>query len=264
MRIILKSRREIEQMRRTGKAAHDIVAAMCAACEPGVTTREVNEIARKMLEACGGVGTSKNYPTYKPGEGFPAETCVSVNEVVVHGIPGNRRLESGDIVTCDCAMILDGHCADHAVTVGVGDVSDEAATLLEHGRNTLHLALEQMQIGRMWSEVAGMMEQYAVERGYGVVQEFVGHGVGRSMHEDPKVPNFVNPEQLKTDFKIRPGLTVAVEPMLVVGRREVEQLKDGWTVVTKNRKLSCHFEHTVAVTKEGTDVLTDGREPWGL
>ena len=267
MKIILKSRREIEHMRKAGNAAGRIVRAMCDACQPGVTTAEVGDICERMLEECGGRGLSKNYPTYEPGKGFPASSCISVNEEVVHGIPSKRRkLRNGDIVTCDLAMILDGYCADHAWTVGVGDIGEEAARLLDDGKRTLRLALERMRPDVKWSSVAGEMETFAKDLGYGVVQEFVGHGIGRSMHEDPKVPNFVNTEQLRDDFRLRPGLTIAVEPMLICGgNRNVEQPNgDGWTVTSESRRLTCHFEHTVAVTANGVDVLTDGSDPWGI
>lgn len=264
MPIILKSRREIEMMRRTGQAAHGILAKMEAAVRPGVTTAQLNEIARLEIEKIGAVATSKNYPTYKPGEGYPAETCISVNDEVVHGIPGDRPLKEGDIVSLDLAMKWQGYCADTAITVAVGKTTPANEKLLEITKKTLDLALRLIRPGVKWSEVARQMQRMVESNGFAVVREFVGHGVGRSMHEDPKVANFVTAEQLRHDFKLRPGMTFAVEPMVVAGRRDVRVLDDHWTVVTEDGRSACHFEHTIAVTENGADVLTDGREPWGL
>ena len=259
--IIYKSRREIELMRRTGYHAHRILREMAAVSVPGATTGEVNDVCRRELARIGGVGLSKNYPTYKPGEGYPAESCISVNEEVVHGIPGPRRLREGDIVTLDLAMKLGEYCADTAITVGVGELSPQRQRLLDLTKETLELAFGLMRPGVRWSDVARRMQKHVEGQGYGVVQEFVGHGIGRTMHEDPKVPNFITPEQLKNDFVLRKGMTIAVEPMVVIGGRKVNTLEDQWTVVTKNGKAACHFEHTVAITDDGVDVLTDGREP---
>ncbi len=264
MPVILKSRREIEMMRRTGKVGHEILHKMAARVKAGVTTAELNEVARSELERVGAVGTSKNYPTYKPGEGYPAETCISVNDEVVHGIPGPRVLAVGDIVTLDLALRLEGFCADMAVTLPVGEISPLNQKLLSVTQKTLELGIRSVRPGKKWSEIARQMQHMVESAGFSVVREFVGHGVGRSMHEDPKVANFVTGEQLRHDFKLRPGMTFAIEPMVVVGRRDVEVLDDQWTVVTEDRKNACHFEHTIAVTENGADVLTDGREPWGL
>jgi methionyl aminopeptidase len=262
--IVLKTKRELEMMRHTGKVGHDILLAMASHVAVGVTTAELNEVARVELERNNGIGLSKNYPEYKPNTGFPAETCISVNEVVVHGIPDNRPLVEGDIVTLDLALAVNGYCADTAITVPVGKVSADKQKLLDVTKGTLDMALEHMKPGRKWSDMARLM-QYNVERaGFSVVREFVGHGIGRSMHEDPKVPNFVNAEQLRGDFTLRPGMTLAVEPMVVAGHRDVSLLKDGWTVVTTDRKPAAHFEHTVAITEIGVDVLTDGRAPYGI
>jgi methionyl aminopeptidase len=264
MPIILKSRREIEMMRRTGRIGHIILQKMADAVAPGVTTGELNEIARVELDAVGAIATSKNYPTYKPGEGYPSETCISVNEEVVHGIPGNRALRSGDIVSLDLALKHEGYCADMAITLPVGQIAPAHQKLLDVTKKTLDLALRLIRPNVRWSEIARQMQRMVETNGFSVVREFVGHGVGRSMHEDPKVANFVNSEQLKHDFKLRPGMTFAVEPMVVAGRRDVDVLDDKWTTVTSDGRYACHFEHTVAVTENGADVLTDGREPWGL
>jgi methionyl aminopeptidase len=262
MPIVIKTRREIERMRRAGQVGSQIVQAMHAAVTPGVTTFELNEIARHELTRHNAIGLSKNYPTYKPGEGFPAETCISVNEQVVHGIPGPRKLQEGDTVTLDLALMVDGYCSDTAVTVAVGPpINGRVQKLLDVTRETLVLAINNMKPGRKWSDIARLMQYHVESHGFSVVREFVGHGIGRTMHEEPKVPNFVTPEQLRGDFKLRPGMTLAVEPMVVMGRRDVQLLADNWTVVTADRLPAAHFEHTVAVTETGADVLTDGRGP---
>jgi methionyl aminopeptidase len=264
MPIVIKTRREIEMMRRAGQVGCEILAKMRQAAVPGATTWELNEIARIELEKHGGVGLSKNYPTYKAGEGFPAETCISINDEVVHGIPGKRQLKEGDVVTLDLALMVEGYCADTATSVAVGRVAAPVQKLLEVTQQTLLLALGNMKPGRRWTDIARLMQYHVESHGFNVVREFVGHGIGRSMHEDPKVANFVTAEQLRGDFKLRPGMTLAVEPMVVMGRRDVDLLPDNWTVVTKDGLPAAHFEHTVAVTENGVDVLTDGRAPWGL
>jgi methionyl aminopeptidase len=260
MPIELKTRREIELMRQAGTLAHHILATMRAACVVGVTTARLDEIARVELERAGAWSPSKNYPDYKPGKGFPGYTCISINEEVVHGIPGPRTLKDGDVVKLDVALSLNGYCADNATTVVVGKAGSKVQKLLDVTRETLELAISNMKPGKKWSEIARLMQWNVERNGFSVVREFVGHGVGRSMHEDPKVPNFVTPEQLRSDFKLKSGTTIAVEPMVVMGRRDVVLLEDGWTVVTQDRQPAAHFEHTVAVTDEGVEVLTNGSE----
>jgi methionyl aminopeptidase len=254
--IVYKSAREVAQMRETGQTAAAILRKMAAEVRPGATTFALNEICREELARVGGIGLSKNYPTYKVGQGYPAESCISVNEEVVHGIPGPRKLRNGDIVTLDLAMKLGGYCADTAITVGVGTVPPDRQRLVDTTRDTLAFAIESMRPGVRWSDIAREMQRRVEKQSYGVVQEFVGHGIGRTMHEDPKVPNFTNAEQRKGDFVLRPGMTFAVEPMVVIGTRKVKTLSDKWTVITQNRKAACHFEHTVAITDDGCEVLT--------
>jgi methionyl aminopeptidase len=264
MPIILKTRREIEMMRRAGQIGYEILQKMKQSAVAGARTGALDELARAELDKVGGTALSKNYPTYKPGEGYPGYTCISVNEEVVHGVPGERTLKEGDVVTLDLALSVGGYCADTAITVGIGEISDPLRKLLDVTQQTLKMAIETMRPGRRWSEIARLMQHNVERNGFSVVREFVGHGIGRSMHEDPKVANFVTPEQLSGDFKLRPGMTLAVEPMVVMGRRDVDLLSDGWTVVTQDRLPAAHFEHTVAVTEVGVDVLTDGRAPWGI
>jgi methionyl aminopeptidase len=259
MAIIIKSRREIDAIRRTGVIGHEILEKLRAAVAPGVTTGHLHEIAQAELERSGARGMSKNYPTYKEGEGFPAHMCISVNEEVVHGIPGARPLKEGDIVSLDLGLMFEGYCADMAITVPVGQVAPRIQKLLDITLSTLDLGVSLSKPGVKWSEISRQLQQHVEKAGFGVVREFVGHGVGRSMHEDPKVPNFFSAENLKNDFRLRPGMTIALEPMVVAGRREVVLLEDQWTVVTEDRKPAAHFEHTVVITEQGCEILTDGR-----
>jgi methionyl aminopeptidase len=259
MPIIIKSRFEIERMRRAGMLASEILAKMQNAVAPGVSTQALDDLARAELEKAGAKALSKNYPTYRPNEGFPGNTCISINEEVVHGVPGSRTLKDGDDVTLDLALSLDGYCADTAMTVGVGKISPALQRLLDVTKESLDLALTNMRPGRRWSDIARLIQHFVEKNGYNVVREFVGHGIGRGMHEDPKVPNFVTAEQLTGDFLLRRGMTLAVEPMVVAGRRDVDLYRDGWTVFTVDRMPAAHFEHTVAITDTGVDILTDGR-----
>lgn len=257
--VVIKNQRDIEMMRRAGQVAHDVLGKMRQAAVAGVTTGELDEVARIEMDKVGARGMSKNYPTYKPGEGFPGHTCISVNEVVVHGIPGSRKLKDGDIVTLDLALLLDSYCSDTATTVAIGPISPRVQKLLDVTQKTLDLAIAQIRPGRRWSDIARLMQHYVEQNGFSVVREFVGHGIGRDMHEEPKVPNFVTAEQLRTDFTLRRGMTLAVEPMVVMGRRDVELYPDGWTVYTVDHMPAAHFEHTIAVTETGADILTDGQ-----
>ena len=261
MAIVIKSRREIDGMRRAGQVANEIMLAMKDAAVVGATTLSIDQIARDMMIRRGAVSLSRNYPTYKDGEGFPGFTCISVNEVVVHGIPGGRQLREGDIVTLDVALKYEGYCCDTAITVPIGKITPQRQRLLDVTTRTLDLAIEHMKPGKKWSDVARLMQHYVESNGFSVVREFVGHGIGRAMHEDPKVPNFVTVEQLRGDFKLRPGMTLAVEPMVVAGRRDVQALEDGWTMVTEDGQPAAHFEHTVAVTDVGVEIVTDGTGP---
>ncbi len=258
MPTILKSRTEIERMRHTGRIGYEILQKMKAASVPGVTTGELDELAAEELKKAGGIGMSRNFPTYREGEGFPGHTCISVNNEVVHGIPGKRVLRDGDVVTLDMALKVDGYCSDTAITVPVGTVSPKVQKLLDVTKQTLDLALKHIVPNKKWTDIARLMQYHVERNGFSVVREFVGHGVGRSMHEDPKVPNFVTQEHLRGDFKLRVGMTIAVEPMVVMGRRDVDLLDDGWTVVTQDGMPAAHFEHTIAVTETGADVLSSG------
>jgi methionyl aminopeptidase len=261
---VLKSRREIEMMRRAGHVACHVLARMREVAVAGVSTGEIDAVARDEMLSAGAVSGSRNYPTYKEGKGFPGFTCISINEEIVHGIPGKRVLREGDIVSLDVALSLNGYCADTCATVAIGQPPPVAQKLLDVTRATLFMAIENIRPGRRWSEIARMVQRTVESNGFSVVREFVGHGIGRQMHEDPKVPNFVTGEGLRGDFELRPGMTLAVEPMVVVGKRDVKSLKDNWTMVTVDGKSAAHFEHTIAVTEAGVDVLTDGRQAFTL
>jgi methionyl aminopeptidase len=258
MAIKLKSKDEIEKMRVAGRTVHSVLQAVKERCKPGITTKELDDLAGKLIEESGGIGLFKGYEI--PGQvPFPSNLCISINDTVVHGIGDETRVEEGDIVSIDCGIKIDGWCGDSAISVLVGETSPEVRRLSEVTRYVLELAVENMKPGRRWSQVARMMQNYAERAGLGVVRDFVGHGIGQSMHEEPKVPNFFSNELKRHDIDLRPGMVLAVEPMCNLGRHEVKTLSDGWTVKTADGKASAHWEHTVAVTDNGADVLTDGK-----
>jgi methionyl aminopeptidase len=190
---------------------------------------------------------------------FPAALCISVNEEIVHGMPGDRVLKEGDIVSIDCGVKLNGYCGDAAVTLAVGKVSPEAQHLLDVTRDVLDLAIREIAPAKRWSEIAAQMQHFVESRNLSVVRDFVGHGIGRNMHEDPKVPNYWDRQSRNEDFRLEKGITLAIEPMVNVGTRQTRPTRDSWTVVTRDGKMSAHFEHTIAVSESGADVLTDGR-----
>ncbi len=251
-----KTKAEIEKMREAGRLVRQVLDRCQAFIRPGVTTRMIDEMADLVIRENGGEGLFKNYPGPTP---FPSHLCISVNEVVVHGIAGDYVIKEGDIVGVDCGVRLNGWCGDAATTILVGNVAPETRRLCEETQKVLALAVENIRPGRKWSEVARVMQQHAEGCGYGVVRNFIGHGIGKKLHMDPQVPNFVSRDLLKNDWVLQEGMTIAVEPMVNMGTPDVEVLADGWTVVTKDRKPSAHYEHTVAVTKTGADLLTDGR-----
>src|SRR5688572_391128 len=259
MPIVLKSRREIEMMRQAGKVLMPIIEKMRAACQIGTTTKAIDDIAREEIEKAGAISPIKDYGKQLPKEpGFPGYTCISINEEVVHGIPGPRKLKDGDIVKIDAAIILNGYCADTATTVVVGRMPPRAQKLLDVTKQTLELAIQNIKPDKKWSDIARLIQWNVERHGFSVVREFVGHGVGRTMHEEPKVPNFVTPEQLRGDVKLKIGTTIAVEPMVVMGRCDVILLEAKWTGVTEDRQPAAHFEHTIAVTEGGCEILTNG------
>ena len=252
--ITLKSEREIALMRKAGLViwhAHRIAASWVKA---GVTTQEIDAaVDRFFLDR-------KVEPLFKGVPGvvpFPAATCISINEEVVHGIPGPRRLVEGDIVSIDTGCRLDGWCADAAETHPVGKICEQYQKLLDTTQKSLQIAIDQLAQARYWSEVAREMELSVKKQRFAVVESLVGHGIGREMHEPPQVPNFISTDLLRnSDFRIQPGLVVAVEPMVNLGSKRVRVGKDHWTFSTIDKKGSAHFEHTIAITQSGPFVLT--------
>lgn len=258
--IILKSGREIELMRAAGRVVYAVLRKMESMAKPGVTTAQLNETAEKMIADARGTALFKGVENPQARFPFPAALCTSVNEELVHGIPSDRVLREGDIVSVDCGVRLNGYCGDSATTIPIGTVSPEATHLLDVTRRVLDLSIGWMRPGLMWSDVARRMQEFVEDKGLSVVREFVGHGIGRDMHEEPKVPNYWNESQRMLDFRLTPRMVLAVEPMVNIGGHKVEYAgPERWVVVTKDRELAAHFEHTVAITDTGVDVLTDGR-----
>lgn len=253
----LRSPREIRKMRTAGLIVWQAHQAAARILKPGVSTLEVNQAYRDTFAEYGAESLFLNYGA-RPGiPAFPAETCISINEEVVHGIPGSRLIQTGDVVSLDTGCRLDGWCGDAAVTHAIGEIDQDSQRLLEVTNRVLDLAIELMGIKTKWSEVCERMEDYVVERGFFVVEDMVGHGIGKELHEPPQVPNYYNEVLMKSeDFELRPGVVIAVEPMVNIGTQELVTLEDGWTVVTENRKNSAHFEHTLAITKSGPLRLT--------
>jgi len=246
--IVLKTPEEIRLMREAGRIVARTLEALVAMVRPGVRTLELDAEAERLIRQAGAL------PSFKGYRGYPASVCVSVNEEVVHGIPGPRRLREGDLVSLDVGACLRGYHGDAAVTVPVGeDLSPRASRLLAAGRGALAAAIEKAQPGNRLGDVSHAIQSHAESLGFSVVRDYAGHGIGQAMHEDPQVPCFGRPG---TGPLLRTGMVLAIEPMLNAGTEEVEVLDDGWTVVTRDREPSVHFEHTVAVTDEGPVVLT--------
>jgi methionyl aminopeptidase len=258
----LKSMREIGLMRDAGKIVAEALRVCRAMIKPGITTREVDRAVETLFGRYGVQPLFKGYPGRVP---FPACTCISINEQVVHGIPGPREIRDGDLVKIDTACKLNGWCADAAMTVVVGEIRPEWRRLVDAGQSVLEIAMRELGRRKWWSEVAMRMQQYAESAGFSVVQQYVGHGIGRIMHENPQVPNFVNRDVRKHDFKLEEGLVLAVEPMLNMGRPDTLTLRDHWTVVTRDGLPSVHMEHTLAITRQGVVIVTaDGDSPLPL
>jgi methionyl aminopeptidase len=259
----LKSTREIALMRRAGLAvweAHQIAKRMV---RPGVTTREIDNTIGAHFAKLGGEPLFKNYPNPTRGKPpFPAVCCMSLNEAVVHGIPNDRPLKEGDILSLDTGVRLGGWCGDSAWTYPVGKIAPEVQRLLDATEGTLRLAIDLLKTKSYWSAIAREMATYVKDHGYSTVECFVGHGIGRDMHEDPQVPNFPSRSLRGSgDFRIEPGLVIAVEPMVNMGTKRVRMLADTWTQVTADNKPSAHFEHTIAITADGPSLLTVAPTP---
>jgi len=245
--IVCKSPAEIERMRVANALVADVLAELAALVKPGVTTAELDAAAEKMVRAAGAE------PAFKGYRGYPATLCASVNEQVVHGIPSARALAEGDIISLDMGVKLNGFFGDSAITVPVGRVSDDVHRLLKVTRLALDGAIETVRVGGRVSDIGHAVQQFVEANGFSVVREFVGHGIGSSLHEDPQIANYGEPGR---GPRLAEGMVLAIEPMVNMGRSAVKVLGDGWTAVTRDGSLSAHFEHTVAVTKDGPDVLT--------
>jgi methionyl aminopeptidase len=244
---VLRSRDEIAKMRKAGRVVAEMHARVREAIRPGVTTLALDGVAREVLERR---GARSNFLGY---HGFPAVICTSPNGMIVHGIPGRYRLEEGDIISIDCGAIVEGYHGDSAWTYPVGDISPEAAELLKVTEASLWAGLEQCRTGNRLSDIGHAVQTVAEAAGFSVVREYVGHGIGTAMHEEPQIPNYGEPGK---GIKLKIGHVFAIEPMVNVGRPGTKVLDDGWSVITADGSLSAHFEHTVAVTDHGPDVLT--------
>lgn len=251
----LKSKREIAKMREAGQLVAEAHAIAARMCRPGVRTIEIDREIELLFEKHHATPLFKNYPGPTP---FPAVTCISVNEQVVHGIPGDYVLQEGDIVSVDTGCRLNGWCGDSAWTYAIGEISPEKQQLMRLGRRVLDIAIQGFGEEPLWSRVSARMEQAVKQAGCSLVEQFTGHGIGREMHEPPQVPNHVIRDHSDPDFELTPGLVLAIEPMVNAGVPDIRFLADGWTVVTKDGRPSVHFEHTVALTPNGPEILTAG------
>jgi methionyl aminopeptidase len=248
MAILLKTAAEIEKMRRSGEMLRQVHDAVRPLVVPGATTMDLENVAAAKMDALHAVSAFKGY------HGFPAVLCTSVNNEVVHGIPSpSRILKEGDIVSIDCGVVVDGFYSDCAVTYPVGRPSAATKKLLDVTQTALEHAIQEAQVGGRLGDISAAVQELCESQGYGVVKEFVGHGIGRSMHEDPQVPNFGTRGK---GPRLKAGMVLAIEPMINAGKPEVKVLPDGWTTITLDGSLSAHFEHTVAITKDGPLILT--------
>lgn len=246
--ISIKSSRDLSLMREACVISARALKLGGEAVQPGVTTGEIDRIIRRYIESMGAK------PSFLGYQDYPASACISVNDVVIHGIPGNRKIREGDIVSIDVGAFYNGFHGDNAATFGAGKVSAEAQALMDATRESLYEGIKMATAGNRVGDIGAAVQRYVEMRGYSVVRQFVGHGVGTNLHEDPSVPNFGTPGR---GPKLLPGMTLAIEPMVNAGTHEVSILGDGWTTVTKDGRLSAHFEHTIAITPDGPVIMTD-------
>ena len=245
--IILKSEREISYLRDAGRIVAETHLEVKKAVKPGVTTLDLDKIAEEYIKSRGAITAFKGY------HGFSGNICASVNEEVVHGIPGLKELKTGDNVSIDIGAVINGYNGDAAITVAVGEVDAEVQKLLDVTEESLYKGIEQAIAGNRLSDISHAVQVHAEQHGFGVVRDYVGHGIGRNMHEDPQVPNFGSPGR---GPRLKSGMTLAIEPMVNLGTCEVKTLDDGWTVVTLDGKRSAHFEHSIAITDGKPEILT--------
>ncbi|MDD5225157.1 MAG: type I methionyl aminopeptidase [bacterium] len=247
--IVLKSDREIKIMRESNQIVKEVLNELSLRAEEGITTRELDRLAEEKIRKHGAT------PAFLGYRGYPFTICASVNEEVVHGFPSKRRLRKGDIISIDVGACYQGYYGDAAVTVPVGEVSELALRLIAVTRESLELAIEKVRVGNRIFDISAVIQDRVESEGFSVVRDFVGHGIGREMHEPPQIPNF-RMDEGSVQVKIKPGMVLAIEPMVNAGSCEVDILADGWTAVTRDRSLSAHFEHTVAATADGPMVLS--------
>jgi methionyl aminopeptidase len=252
---VLKDAWELDLMRRAGSIVARTLALVTSRAKPGVTTAELDRVGEAFIRGEGAYPTFKGYRV--GSKTFPASLCLSINEEVVHGIPSERRtLQEGDILSIDCGATYKNYIGDAAVTIPIGRVSPAAARLIESTRAALEAGIAAIRPGGRLRDISASIQEFAESRGYTLVKLYCGHGVGQKLHEEPQVPNYVNDAYENMSLRLKPGLVLAIEPMLNEGGEEVEELEDRWTVVTADGKLSAHFEHTVAITADGPRVLT--------
>lgn len=245
--ISIKSKHEIELMKEAGMMVSKTHKYLQKYIKPGITTKDLDELAEEYISSMGGIPTCKGY------EGFPTALCTSINDEVVHGIPSNRKLKNGDIITIDMVIGYKGYQGDAAWTYAVGSISDEKKYLMEHTEKALYEGIKQVKPGAHIGDISNAIETYATKHKLGVVKELVGHGIGTEMHEDPDVPNYGKPGH---GPRLKEGMVICIEPMLNLGTADIEMLDDNWTIVTRDEKPSAHYEHTVLVTKDGYEILT--------
>ena len=250
--IQLKSGREIEKMRVAGRHVAEVLAELAGMAEPGIETRAIDREARRQIRRR---GLTSSFLGYDPGGGtpFPATVCISVNEEIVHGIPGGRKLRRGDLLKLDFGVIFEGFHGDSAITLAIGPAAGEEQRLIETTRRSLYAGIEQMRAGRRLGDVGHAVQEAVESEGFSVVRDFVGHGIGRQLHEPPQLPNFGRPGRGQ---RLKAGMVLAIEPMVNIGGSEGRLKSDGWTAVTADRSWSAHFEHTVAITENGPEILT--------
>jgi methionyl aminopeptidase len=245
--INIRTPQEIEILRQNNRLVAHVLQRLKEAIKPGITTKELDQLAERTIREAGAT------PAFKGYRGYPASLCVSINEEVVHGIPGPRRLQEGEIVSLDVGVYRNEYYGDAAITVPVGKVSEQAARLIDITQQALTKGIEQATHGNRLLDIAHAIQSWVESHGFSVVRDFVGHGIGRALHEDPQVPNFGPPHH---GPRLRPGMVLAIEPMINVGTWEVKILDDGWTVVTADKNLSAHFEHTIAISDGEPDILS--------
>ena len=257
MAITLRSHREIELMRKAGAVVAGVLLKLKEIAEPGITTAWLDGVALQMAADAGAEALFKGVRSPVARIPFPGAICASINEQVVHGIPSeDTELKNGDILSIDFGVRLNGYCADAAITIAIGGISENRRNLMDTTKRVLDIAIEKSAPTVRWSQVAAEMQRCAESAGFSVVKDFVGHGIGRKMHEEPRVPNFISNELLTNDIVLAEGMVLAVEPMINAGSSAVRTLKNGWTVVTRDGESSAHYEHTIVILKNGCEVLT--------